>query len=256
MRPLRALLPTTLAAALSLILAVGPSVAFDLTKMTEDEQKAFGEAVRQYLIDHPDVLIEVSDALKAKQEAEQAAGDKALVASHATDLFTDPASYAGGNPQGTLTVVEFIDYRCGYCHKAHADVASLVQTDGNIRYIVKEFPILGDESVMASRFAIAALQVAGEDAYAKLNAGFYESFRGDVTTETLAAFATGMGIDPQPILAAMDRPEVTKVIDDNYALGSAMGIQGTPTFIIGDQVLRGYAPAETLKQLVDQARAG
>jgi protein-disulfide isomerase len=121
--------------------------------------------------------------------------------------------------------------------------------------VVKEFPILGEESLLASRFAIAALQVLGADAYEKINAGFYESFRGDVTEETLTAFAASLGLDPAPILARMNDPEVTAIIEANHLLAQRMDISGTPTFIIGDQVVRGFAPLEAMRQIVEEARS-
>ena len=248
---MRILLPLSLAAGL---LATS-ALAFDPANMSDAEKEAFGAAVRTYLLDHPEVLSEVVDALHARQAEAQAQGDKAIVAANAAEIFADPASYVGGNPEGGLTVVEFLDYRCGYCRKAHADVAELVRSDGDIRYVVKEFPILGEESLLASRFAIAALRVLGADAYEKINAGFYESFRGDVTEETLTAFAASLGLDPAPILARMNDPEVTAIIEANHLLAQRMDISGTPTFIIGDQVVRGFAPLEAMRQIVEEARS-
>lgn len=236
------------------LMASGAGWAFDPANMTETERAAFQAEVRAYLMANPDILIEMSQALEQRQAATQAEGDQALIATNAADIFSDGYSYVGGNPEGDMTVVEFIDYRCGYCRKAHAEVAELVRSDGNIRYIVKEFPILGDESVIAARFAIAALQVTGPEAYAKINAGFYESFRGDVTEDTLTAFATGLGLDPAPILAAMNAPEVTKVIEQNRLLAQRLQISGTPTFVIGDQMLRGYAPLEAMRSIVGDVR--
>lgn len=244
--------------ALTALCLVGPmsgaALAFDPANMTEAERIALQAEIRSYLLANPDILIEMSQALEMKQAETQAADDKALVATNATEIFSDGYSFVGGNPDGNLTVVEFIDYRCGYCRKAHGDVAELVRSDGNIRYVVKEFPILGDESVFAARFAIATLQVAGADAYAKVNAGFYESFRGDVTEETLSGFATELGLDPTPILAAMNLPEVTKVIEQNHLLAQRLQISGTPTFVIGDQMLRGFAPLETMQGIVSEER--
>ena len=103
-------------------------------------------------------------------------------------------------------------------------------------------------------FAIAALQVAGPEAYAKVNAGFYERFRGDVTPETLSAFATDLGLDPAPILAKMDTPEVAKVIQDNHALAQRLQISGTPTFVMGDQMVRGYVPLNEMQAVVAEER--
>lgn len=245
-----------LALALAAALQAAPAAAFDITHMTDEERAAFDAEIRSYLLANPEVMVEVSKALQDKVAARQADDDKALVAQNAAAIFSDGYSFVGGNPNGDVTLVEFLDYRCGYCRKAHESVSDLVKTDGNIRYVVKEFPILGDDSVVASRFAIAALKVAGPDAYAKINAGFYESFRGEVTPDTLTAFAQGLGIDAAPILAAMNADDVTKVIDDNHRLGETLSIAGTPTFVLGGQMLRGYVPPEVMKQMLTEARGG
>lgn len=241
-------------AAAALIGLSAPAMAFDLKAMSADEKAAFGEAVRGYLLEHPEVLTEAINVLNQRQAATEAETDKGLVKANASDIFDDKVSYVGGNPAGDITVVEFIDYKCGYCKKAHSEVKDLVAKDGNIRYIVKEFPILSEESVIASRFAIATLQVAGPEAYAKVNAGFYESFRGDITPDTLSAFAKDLGLDPAPILAKMDAPEVAKIIADNHALAQRLQISGTPTFVMGGQMIRGYVPLAAMESTVAEER--
>lgn len=235
-------------------LLASPAAAFDVSAMSEAERTAFRAEIRAYLLENPEVLSEAIAVLQTRQAEAAAQDDLDLVKANAQDLFEDGYSFVGGNPEGSLTVVEFIDYRCSYCRKAHAEVQELVSSDGDIRYIVKEFPILGDQSVIASRFAIATLHVAGEDAYQKVNAGFYESFRGDVTEETLIAFATELGLDSAAIMAQMDAPEVTKVIEANRLLAQRMQISGTPTFVMGGQMLRGYAPLDTMRDIVAQER--
>lgn len=240
-------------AALAILFAT-PAAAFDIAKMTQAERDAFRAEVRAYLLENPEVLAEAIDVLQKREARAAAEDDAALVKANAKEIFDDGFSYVGGNPEGSLTVVEFIDYRCGYCRKAHAEVAELVASDGNIRYIVKEFPILGEQSLMAARFAIAALRSHGPDAYAKINAGFYEDFRGDVTKDTLLAFADDLGLDGPTILAAMDAPEVTKVIEANHRLAQRMQISGTPTFVMGGQMLRGYAPIETMRAIIAEER--
>lgn len=231
-----------------------PAAAFDMTKMTDAEREAFRAEVRAYLLDNPEVLAEAINELQNRQAEAAAKGDAELVKANAEDLFNDGYSFVGGNPEGSLTIVEFLDYRCGYCRKAHAEVAELVSSDGDIRYVVKEFPILGDQSVVASRFAIAALQSLGAEAYEKINAGFYESFRGDVTVETLTAFATELGLDSAAIFAKMNAPEVTKIIEENHRLAQRMQVSGTPTFVMGGQMLRGYAPLEAMREIVAAER--
>ncbi|PQV58807.1 protein-disulfide isomerase [Defluviimonas denitrificans] len=245
------LAPLATAALLGL---ASPALAVDLSAMSAEEKAAFGDAVRAYLLENPEVLTEAIEVLKDRQAAAEAVADVELVKANAADLFADTASYTGGNPEGDLTVVEFIDYRCGYCKKAHSEVMDLVNGDGNIRYIVKELPILSEDSATAARFAIATLQVAGPEAYAKVNAGFYESFRGEVTPDTLSAFADDLGLDAAPILARMEAPEVTKVIEDNHALAQRMQISGTPTFVMGEQMVRGYIPLAHMQQVVAEER--
>ena len=238
------------AAGLSLALLAGPALALDLGSLSEAERAAFRAEVRAYLMDNPEVIIEAVNQLEARKAEAQASADFDLVKVNAEEIFNDGYSWVGGNPDGDITLVEFLDYRCGYCRKAMPEVAKLLETDGNIRLIVKEFPILGEQSVIASRFAIAALQSVGRDAYEKINAGFYEDFRGDVTEDTLLSFAEDLGLDGKAILAKMDAPEVTKVIEANHLLAQRMQISGTPTFVMGDQMLRGYAPLETMRAIV------
>ncbi|MCX7888967.1 MAG: DsbA family protein [Rhodobacteraceae bacterium] len=247
--------PSPLVAALLLsAAALAPAQAFDITQMSDAERAQFRAEIRAYLLDNPEILIEVSQALEARQQAQQADADAGLIAANRDALFRDDHSFVGGNPEGSLTLVEFIDYRCGYCRKAHDEVAELVRSDGDIRYVVKEFPILGDESVLASQFAIATLRIAGPEAYAKVNRAFYETFRGAVTRDTLTAFADGLGLDGAAIVAGMDAPEVTRVIEENHALAQKLQISGTPTFVLGDTMLRGYLPLDTMREIVAEVR--
>jgi protein-disulfide isomerase len=199
------------------------------------------------------VLVEAMHALDAKQAAAQAASDQALVKANAKALFSDPASWVGGNPKGDVTVVEFMDYRCPYCHEAYSQVSQLVGSDGHIRFIVKEYPILGPQSELSARFAIAVLQSAGAAAYGKIHDALM-TYRGEFTRASLAAIAGKEGLDGKALLKAMNGAAVSKVIDDNLALGAKMAVAGTPTFVIADQVVRGYVPLRQMQQMVAAAR--
>jgi protein-disulfide isomerase len=232
-----------------------PVSAFDIASMSDAERSAFRDEVRGYLLEHPEVLAEVANALQAKQEADRVNADKTLVAANADAIYQDGYSFVGGNPDGSMTLVEFIDYRCGYCKKAHGEVAELVKSDGDIRYVVKEFPILGDESVLASRFAISVLHVAGPEAYQAVNKGFYEGFRGEVTEATLASFATSLGLDAPAVMAGMNAPEVMQTINSNHKLAEKLQISGTPTFVLGETMVRGYLPLDQMKIIVSDERS-
>ena len=242
------------ALALAATLAAAPALAFDPAAMTEAERDAFNAAVRAYILENPEVLAEAFNVLESRQAAEQAQADEMLVAANLDALTGDDHSYVGGNPEGDVTLVEFIDYRCSFCRRAHPEVAELLTFDGNIRKIVKEFPILGPESVEASRFAIATLQTTGPEAYAVMN-DILIAHRGGFGRETMASLAEAEGIDPAPILAAMDDAAVTEVIRKNHQLAQALQITGTPTFVFGDQMVRGYVELAQMLGIVAEVRA-
>jgi protein-disulfide isomerase len=240
--------PLILAAATTLLSL--PALAAD---MTDAERSAFRSEVRDYLLENPEVLMEALEVLQTRNDAADGAQDLALVQDNLKALVDDGVSWVGGNPQGDVTIVEFTDYRCGYCRKAFAEIEELIKADGNIRFVVKEFPILGDSSVISSRFAIAVLQLHGADAYKAAHDGLI-TLRGEPDDSTLSALAGEIGLDPAPILEKMKTPEVDAVIAANHALGDAMKISGTPTFVVGGQLLRGYLPLEAMQKVVAQER--
>lgn len=233
----------------------GPALPEGLTDMTEAERAAFGEAVRTYLLENPEAIIDAMTAYQAKQDAAGAASDEEMVAMNAAEIFEDPGSWVGGNPDGDITVVEFMDYRCGYCKKAFAEVEELVRADGNIRFVLKEFPILGEESTTASRFAISVLQLYGADDY-KATHDALMTLRGAPDEATLRRLSADLGLEADALLARMDSDEVSAVIAANYALAERMAISGTPTFVMGGQMLRGYVPLDAMQQIVAEARGG
>lgn len=232
-----------------------PAAAFDITDMTDAEREAFRAEVRAYLIENPEVIIEAVNGLEARQAEQQAADDVAMIKANRDMLLNDPRSWVGGNPDGDITLVEFLDYRCGYCRKAHEDVAELVATDGNIRLIVKEFPILGDASLISSRFAIATQMVEGDDAYYAVHQALI-TLTSDPSEPVLRRMASTMGYDADAILAKMDDDAVSTRIVENRALAQRLKINGTPTFVLGDELLRGYLPLDAMRQLVGEAREG
>lgn len=234
----------------ALALSLTPALA---AEMSEEERAAFRAEVRAYLLDNPEVLMEALDVLQARQDAAKANQDLQFVADNKEALFNDANSWVGGNPDGDITIVEFTDYRCGYCRKAFAEIEELIKADGNIRFVVKEFPILGDASLISARFAIAVLQLHGGEAYKAAHDGLI-TLRGEPDEATLTALAGELGLDAAPILARMNAPEVEAVIAANHALGDAMQISGTPTFVVGSQMLRGYLPLDAMQEVVAEER--
>ncbi|WP_299887330.1 DsbA family protein [uncultured Ruegeria sp.] len=241
-------------ALLGLSLLTSPAQALDLNAMTETEKAEFGAQVREYLLENPDVIIEAINILEQRNAAAEAETDKELVAANVDELFNDGYSWVGGNPEGDITLVEFMDYRCGYCRRAVPEVASLLSEDGNIRLVIKEFPILGDASVLSSRFAVATKHVAGDDAYKQVHDALLE-FSGDPSEVTLRRISDGLGLDSDAIIAAMDSDQVTDEISQTRALAQRMQISGTPSFVLGTEMLRGYLSADQMLQIAEGVRA-
>ena len=237
-------------AATALLALAAPASA----EMTDAEREDFRAEVRAYLMEHPEVIIEAVQSLEAREAEAKAETDEKLVQVNSEDIFNDGHSWVGGNPDGDITLVEFMDYRCGYCRRAYEDVEKLIEEDGNIRFVLKEFPILGEASTLSSRFAIAAQQVAGEEAYKSVHDALM-SYDGSYDDAGLTRLADSLGLDAAPILAAMYSDGVNEVLAENLALARRLQVNGTPTFIMDDQMLRGYVPFDGMTQIVAEMRA-
>lgn len=242
--------------ALALIAAMGAAEAqeIDFSNLTPDQQDAFGAAVRDYLLANPGVIMEAVAVLEQQEAQSRTAADRAMVEAYADALTDDGYSWVGGNPEGDVTVVEFMDYRCGYCRRAHPEVQALIESDGNIRYILKEFPILGEASLVSSRFAIATQIVAGDEAYAAVHDALM-TLEGAPDEAALASLAETLELDADAILAEMQSDEVNRRIADTRALAQSLQISGTPTFVFGGQMVRGYAPLDAMRGIVAEERA-
>ncbi len=233
-----------------LALFATPVIAQD---MTQTEREAFRAEVRAYLLENPEVIMEAVAILEQREQAAQLNAEVEMVRASADALFNDPTSFVGGNPNGDITVVEFMDYRCGFCKRAFPEVKALLERDGNIRYIIKEFPILGEQSVLASRFTLAVREVAGDEAYEIAHDTLME-FRGEINQTSLTRVAESLALDSQAVFSAMNSESVSDVINANRALAQRLQITGTPTFVVEDQMLRGYVPLPQMQQIVGAIR--
>jgi protein-disulfide isomerase len=234
-------------------LATQPTLAQD-AEMTAEEKLALHAEIRAYLLEHPEVLVEAMNVLQTREDEAAAKRDLAMLSDNAAVIFQNENDWVGGNPDGDVVLVEFMDYRCGYCRKAYSEVEELVNSDGNIRLVIKEFPILGEASLISSQFAIAVRQLHGDVAYEAVHDALID-LRGEPTSDTLARLATDLKLDPQPILDRMAGPEVQAVIKANHALADTMDISGTPTFVLKSMMLRGYLPLEEMRKVVAETRA-
>ena len=240
-------------AALGLALTVAAPAAADLENMTDAERAAFRDEVRAYLLDNPEVLMEAIAVLEQRQAEAEVERDVMAVAANADALFSSAFDVVLGNPEGDITIVEFMDYRCSYCRRAHPEVVDLLNIDGNIRLIVKEFPILGEQSLLASQFAIATRIALGDEAYATIHDALMD-MRGDVTPPALMALAEANDLDSGAIMGAMDDPVIQATIEYNHALAQRLAISGTPSFVFGDQMVRGYVPLDGMLEIVAALR--
>lgn len=248
-RALRAFAGMACAAALAL-----PAAAFDIGAMTEDERAAFRDEVRAYLLENPEVLIEAIGVLEDRQAGVAAEEEGTLIAVNAEAIFEDDHSWVAGNPDGSVTLVMFSDYTCGFCRRAYPEVMDLLGLDDDVRFVLKEFPILGPNAEMASRLAIAVLQLDGPDRYAEVHDSLM-TMRGSPDGPTLMRLGEDLGLDMEAVSARMDSAEVTRVIEENRALAARLQINGTPTFVLEDRMLRGFLPLAGLLAEIEDVRA-
>jgi protein-disulfide isomerase len=205
--------------------------------------------IRDYILRNPEVLVEAFEVLEQRQQLAEAQQDAQRVLANADALWNDPNSYVGGNVDGTITIVEFLDYKCGFCKRAHPEMKALLANHDDIRIIRKEFPILGQESILASRAAIAVLLNDGPEVYNDMSDSLM-SFGGQITENVLRRFAQRAGADADAMLASMNDVEVSRIIQSNRALGQRLAISGTPSFIFGDRLVRGFLPLDRMEDTV------
>jgi len=246
------LLKTILIAGIALLGATF-SHAAGLENMTDAEREVFRAEVRTYLLENPEVILEAIQVLEKRQADDEASGDLDLVKENFAELTRDGYSWVGGNPDGAITIVEFSDYRCSFCKRAHPEVLALLAANDDVRFVLKEFPILGADSTLASKAAISVLTQQGDAIYGAFHDLLMEH-SGAINIKTLSRLLEDAGGDADLMAAHIDDPLVAEIIAKNRALASRMKITGTPSFLIGTEMMRGFAPASTMQNFVDRAR--
>ena len=243
----------TLAAAVSSVgLAQQQSTAGPSTPVPTGKPDEFGERVRAYLLAHPEVIVEAVQLYQLRQQAAQAEAVKQVIASRADEIFRDPAAPVGGNGSGDVTLVEFFDYNCKYCRVVAPTIAEVLDADPGVRLVYKEFPILGDGSEAAARVALAAER---QGKYRELHRALM-SVQGSATEESALAAAAAAGLDVERLRRDMDDPAIAGAIARTRALAAALGINGTPGFVVAGQVVPGAVDRATLEGLIADARQG
>ena len=241
-------------AAISLIGALGLDEvnAQDTPRMSSKtaELDPFEQRVREYLLRNPEVIMEALRILQERQDAAEAEGLKRTIAERSEEILNDPAAPVGGNAAGDVTLVEFFDYNCQYCRRVAPTVAELEEGDPDLRLVYKEFPILGPGSQYAARAALASQQ---QGKYAAFHNALMHASE-QVTEQTVMKIARTVGLDTEQLRSDMQDPAIEGAIARNLQLANALGITGTPSFVIGDRVVPGAVDLRTLQGLIAVAR--
>lgn len=243
---MRTVIATLLLAAIT---ATAPAGAQGLSDADRGEIEA---VVRAYLLENPEVIMEALTILETREAERRAAAQARMLEDMRDVLERHPGSPVGGNPDGAITVVEFFDYNCGFCKRALPTKQALLDDDPDIRYVYKEFPILAESSRYAARMALA-IHYRQPDLYESFHTALLEH-QGTLTEETVREIARQIGVDLDAALADMDSPRVTEEIQRNMQVAQALGIGGTPTFVIGSEIIGGAQPLPVLQQAVRTTR--
>jgi protein-disulfide isomerase len=243
----------TFAAAAALLMLAQPVAADEFSAPQKSEIERI---VRDYLVSHPEVLQEAIAELEKRQAAADLEKTKSALASNAETLFNSSRQVVLGNPNGDVTMVEFFDYNCGFCKRAMADMMDLLKNDPKLRIVLKEFPVLGAGSVEAAKVAVA---VRMQDKAGKKYLDFHQKLlggRGQADKARALAVAKEVGFDMKKIETDMDSDEAKASLEESLKLGETLGLNGTPSYIIGSDVVVGAVGLDTLRGKVSTARCG
>ena len=237
--------------ALGIALVLLPAAASAEDSFNDKQRTEIGQIVRQYLLDNPELLLEVSKELEVRQKAEEDKKREGALAANAEALFKSPNDLVAGNPEGDVTMVEFFDYNCSWCKKGLPEVLSLVEKDKNLRLVMKEFPIFGGDSDYAAQAALAS---KAQGKYWEFHLAML-GHEGKLTRENVDEIAKAQGLDLEKLKADMQAPAITEIIAANQKLAQDLNITGTPAFVIDRTVVPGYLPVDGLMAAINEVRA-
>ncbi len=231
-------------------LAIAPARPLGAAEITPEQRKAIEAIIHDYLMQNPEVLIEALREAEAKANSDADIKAAQVLRDRRHEVFDDPATPVGGNPKGDVTVVEFFDYRCPYCKQVHPAIQKLLDQDPKLRFVYKEFPVLGEQSDIAAHAALAArLQGRYEPFHNAMMAA-----KGQITEELVYRIAGSIGLDVDRLKRDMTDPEIDRALSANRSLAKALDLRGTPGFIIGDHIVPGAIDLDALKTMVADAR--
>ncbi len=243
-------------AAATAVLLASPLLPAAAQSISPAQRTEIEAIIKDYLIKNPEVLQEAYGELEKRQAAAEAEKHQSAVKEHATALFNSKRQVVLGNPQGDVTMVEFFDYNCGYCKRALSDMLEMMKSDPKLRVVLKECPVLGEGSVEAARVAVAARM---QDPTGKKYLDFHLkllSNRGQVGRPQALAAAKDAGFDMARLEKDMAGDEPKATIEETFKLADALGLSGTPSYVIGPQVVIGAVGLANLQEKVNAARCG
>jgi len=235
---------------LSSVAVIGIMLALIAYSLSGPPQDEFDRRVHDYLMAHPEVIMESVNRLEARAREKAETDVQKVLRARADEVFRDPDSPTSGNPNGDVTLVEFFDYNCPYCRQVAPVVTKAQQADSQLRVVYKEFPILGPNSTVATKAALAAHK---QGKYIELHRALYQ-LRGTVDESKAMEAAAAVGLDVERLKTDMEDPKIQASIQNNIALAQVLRINGTPGFVIGDQILRGATDLNTLETWIRTAR--
>ncbi len=235
-------------ALLALLVAALPARA----EMTEAEKEEIGKVIREYLLTNPEVLEEAITVLRLKREQEEALARASAIEDYGDRIFDSEHQIVLGNPDGAITLVEFFDYNCGYCRRALSDMTALLQTNDDLRIVLKEFPILSEGSVEAARIGVAVSELAPER-YLDFHIEVFTR-PGEANAAKALEVARDLGLDADAVEAAASKSSITEGITEVREIADALGISGTPSYVIGKEIIPGAIGFDGLQQRVAAMR--
>lgn len=205
--------------------------------------------VKDYLLREPEILYQALQELQRRRDAAEAERQKTILDERREELVANPDDPVLGDPKGDVTLVEFIDYRCGYCRSMAPALRALLEQDRRVRLVIKEFPILGPDSTTAARAALAARR---QGRYAELHWALLQSK--DLSEAAILDLARRLGLDADRLARDMRDPAIERQLEKVRALADALGLGGTPSFVVGDTLIPGAAPVARLAELIGRER--
>jgi protein-disulfide isomerase len=243
-------------AALIALALFGAPMVVHAQSFTDSQRSDIETIIKSYLVSHPEVLEEAMAELTKRQAAAEAQKHEESISKNASLIFNSPRGVTLGNKDGDVTFVEFFDYNCGYCKRAMADMLDLMKNDHKLKVVLKEFPVLSEGSVDAAKVAVA---VRMQDPTGQKYLDFHQKLlggRGPADKARAMAAAKDAGLDTARIEKDIATPEVKATIEENFKLAEDMGMNGTPSYVIGKQVVIGAVGLDGLKEKIGIARCG